>query len=63
MKKLLRYLLLMVCLIGCFKIDVSAAENASKQISLTGISSVKIYTADKKKEIPISDKMLYCNSW
>lgn len=56
MKKLLRYLLLMVCLIGCFKIDVSAAENASKQISLTGISSVKIYTADKKKEIPISDK-------
>ena len=56
MKKILRYLLLMVCLIGCLKVNVNAAENTTKQISLTGISDVKIYTADKQKEIPVVDK-------
>ena len=33
MKKILRYLLLMVCLIGCLKVNVNAAENTTKQIS------------------------------
>lgn len=56
MKKILRYLLLMVCLVGCLKVNVNAAENTTRQISLTGISDVKIYTADKKKEIPVSNK-------
>lgn len=56
MKKILRYLLLMVCLLGCFKINVYAAENTTKQISLTGISDVKIYTADKQEEIPVDNK-------
>ena len=59
MKKILRYLLLMVCLIGCLKVNVNAAENTTKQISLTGISDVKIYTADKQKEIPVVDKKFY----
>ena len=56
MKKILRYLLLMLCLIGCLKVNVNATENTTKQISLTGISNVKIYTADKQKEIPVVDK-------
>ena len=47
---------LLVCLIGCLKVNVNAAENTTKQISLTGISDVKIYTADKQKEIPVVDK-------
>lgn len=56
MKKILRYLLLMICLVGCLKVNVNAAENTTRQISLTGISDVKIYTADKKKEIPVSNE-------
>lgn len=46
----------MLCLIGCLKVNVNATENTTKQISLTGISNVKIYTADKQKEIPVVDK-------
>lgn len=56
MKKILRYLLLMVCLVVGFNVNTNAAENVTKQISLTGISDVKIYTADKKKEYPVKDK-------
>ena len=50
MKKILRYLLLMVCLVGCLKVNINAAENATRQITLTGFSNVKIYTADTKEE-------------
>ena len=46
MKKILRYLLLMVCLVVGFNVNTNAAENVTKQISLTGISDVMIYTAD-----------------
>lgn len=56
MKKILRYLLLMVCLVVGFNVNTNAAENVTKQISLTGISDVKIYTADKKEEYPVKDK-------
>ena len=56
MKKILRYLLFMFCLLGCLKVNVNAAENTTRQINLTGISSVKIYTADKQKEIPVENK-------
>ena len=55
MKKILRYLLLMVCLVVGFNVNTNAAENVTKQISLTGISDVKIYTADKKEEYPVKD--------
>ena len=40
MRKLLGCLLLMVCLIGCFKVSVYAAEN-ERVINLTGIKTVK----------------------
>lgn len=56
MKKILRYLLLMICLLAGFNVNTNAAENLTKQISLTGISDVKIYTADKKEEFPVNDK-------
>lgn len=56
MKKILRYLLLMVCLVVGFNVNTNAAENVTKQISLTGISDVKICTADKKEEYPVKDK-------
>lgn len=56
MKKILRYLLLMVCLVVGFNVNTNAAENVTKQISLTGISDVKIYTADKKEEYPVKGK-------
>lgn len=56
MKKILHYLLFMICLLGCLKVNVNAAENTTKQINLTGISNVKIYTADKKNEIPVENK-------
>ena len=39
-----------------FNVNTNAAENVTKQISLTGISDVKIYTADKKEEYPVKDK-------
>ena len=54
MRKLLGCLLLMVCLIGCFKVSVYAAEN-ERVINLTGIKTVKIYTADKKQEIEVKE--------
>lgn len=56
MKKILRYLLLTICLFGCLKVNVNAAENATRQITLTGFSNVKIYTADTKEEIPVNNK-------
>ena len=56
MKKILRCLLFMMCLIGFLKVNVYAAENTERVVSLTGISSVKIYTADKKQEIEVKDK-------
>ena len=46
----------MVCLVVGFNVNTNAAENVTKQISLTGISDVKIYTADKKEEYPVKDK-------
>ena len=55
MKKMLRYLLLMMCLIGVWKVNIYAADT-DKVVELTGISSVKIYTADKKQEIEVKDK-------
>ena len=54
MRKMLGCLLLMVCLIGCFKVSVYAAEN-ERVINLTGIKTVKIYTADKKQEIEVKE--------
>ena len=38
------------------KINVYATENIDKVVKLSGISSVKIYTADKKQEIEVKDK-------
>ena len=56
MKKILRYLLLTMCLLGILRVNVYAAENTDRVVELTGISSVKIYTADKKQEIEVKDK-------
>lgn len=56
MKKILRYLLLTMCLLGILRVNVYAAENTDRVINLTGISNVKIYTADKKREIEVKDK-------
>ena len=56
MKKILRYLLLTMCLLGILRVNVYAAENTDRVVELTGISSVKIYTADKKREIEVKDK-------
>ena len=56
MKKILRYLLLTMCLLGILRVNVYAAENTDRVINLTGISHVKIYTADKKQEIEVKDK-------
>ena len=54
MRRLLGCLLLMVCLLGCFKVSVYAAEN-ERVINVTGIKTVKIYTADKKQEIEVKE--------
>ena len=56
MKKILRYLLLTMCLLGILRVNVYATENTDRVINLTGISHVKIYTADKKQEIEVKDK-------
>ena len=56
MKKIFRYLLLTMCLLGILRVNVYAAENTDRVINLTGISNVKIYTADKKREIEVKDK-------
>ena len=56
MKKILRYLLLTMCLLGILRVNVYAAENTDRVVNLTGISNVKIYTADKKQEIEVKDK-------
>ena len=56
MKKILHYLLLTMCLLGILRVNVYAAENNNRIINLTGISNVKIYTADKKQEIEVKDK-------
>ena len=56
MKKILRYLLLTMCLLGILRVNIYAAENTDRVVELTGISSVKIYTADKKQEIEVKDK-------
>ncbi len=56
MKKIFRYLLLTMCLLGILRVNVYAAENTDRVINLTGISNVKIYTADKKQEIEVKDK-------
>ena len=56
MKKIFRYLLLTMCLLGILRVNVYAAENTNRVINLTGISSVKIYTADKKQEIEVKDE-------
>ena len=55
MKKMLRYLLLVMCLMGVWKVNIYAADT-DRVVELTGISSVKIYTADKKQEIEVKDK-------
>ena len=57
MRRLLGCLLLMVCLLGCFKVSVYAAEN-ERVINVTGIKTVKIYTADKKQEIEVKKTAL-----
>lgn len=49
MKKILRYLLLVLCLISSVKLNVNAAENTYTLVKLTGITNVKIYTSDVKK--------------
>ena len=54
MKKIFHYLLLTVCLIGSLKVNINAAENTDRLIDLTGISNVKIYTADKKTEMQLT---------
>lgn len=56
MKKIIRCLLFVLCLSALFKINVYAAENTGKTINLTGISNVKIYTEDKREEVPVKDK-------
>ena len=56
MKKIFRYLLLTMCLLGILRVNVYAEENNNRIINLTGISNVKIYTADKKQEIEVKDK-------
>ena len=61
MKKILRYLLLTMCLLGILRVNVYAAENTDRVINLTGISNVKIYTADKKQEIEVKDKSFTVN--
>lgn len=45
-----------MCLLGILRVNVYAAENNNRIINLTGISNVKIYTADKKQEIEVKDK-------
>ena len=45
-----------MCLLGILRVNVYAAENTNRVINLTGISSVKIYTADKKQEIEVKDE-------
>ena len=61
MKKILRCLLLAMCLLGILRVNVYAAENTDRVINLTGISNVKIYTADKKQEIEVKDKSFTVN--
>ena len=61
MKKILRYLLLTMCLLGILRVNVYAAENTDRVINLTGFSNVKIYTADKKQEIEVKDKSFTVN--
>lgn len=56
MKKILRCLLLVMCLLGILRVDIYAAGNNGCVVNLTGISNVKIYTADKKQEIEVKDK-------
>ena len=56
MKKILRCLLLVMCLLGILRVDIYAAGNTESVVNLTGISNVKIYTADKKQEIEVKDK-------
>ena len=58
MKKTFRYLLflVMLCLIGSLKVNVYATGHTNSTVNLTGISNVKIYTADKKQEIEVKDK-------
>lgn len=46
MKKILRYLLLVLCLISSVKLNVNAAENTYTLVKLTGITNVKIYTSE-----------------
>ncbi len=58
MKRIVRYLLLVICLLSSFsflKINIYAADTG-KLIKLTGISNIKIYTVDKKQEIEVKDK-------
>lgn len=58
MKRIVRYLLLIICLLSSFsflKINIYAADTC-KLIKLTGIYNVKIYTMDKKQEIEVKDK-------
>ena len=49
MKKILRYLLLSLCLVGLLKVNANAAERPDVSVKLTGVKNVKIYTADKKE--------------
>lgn len=56
MKKILRCLLLVMCLLGILRVDIYAAGNNGCVVNLTGISNIKIYTADKKQEIEVKDK-------
>lgn len=56
MKKILRCLLLVMCLLGILRVDIYAAGNNGCVVNITGISNVKIYTADKKQEIEVKDK-------
>ena len=61
MKKILRCLLLAMCLLGILRIDIYAVGNNGCVVNLTGVSNVKIYTADKKQEIEVKDKSFTVN--
>lgn len=57
MKKIFKYLLLLVISFGCcFTLSSNAlAANDEVQVKLTGIKTVKIYTENKEKEIEVKD--------
>lgn len=53
MKRIFRYLLLCVCLVGLLHVNANAAVATEVSVELTGVKTVKIYTSDKKTEIQV----------